>query len=103
MSKEIHCLAQGCNGITKGTSTIFFLLHYDICNIPNDRTVTYARIVIDHRPLKEDPNHVSITVGGNLIDYLFKLTMQTADMVSSKIYGIVSLASGMPTLLALIL
>ncbi len=85
MSKELHCLAQGCLGITKGTNTIFFLSHTDICNIPTDRTVTYARIVIDHRPLKEDPNCVRITIGGNLIDYPFELTTRTADMVSSKI------------------
>jgi hypothetical protein len=84
MSKEIHCLAQGCTGITKSTNTIFFCLHSDVCNIPKDRTV-YARIVIDHHPQKEDPNCVSITAGGNLIDYVFKLTTQTANMVSSKI------------------
>ena len=65
--------------------TIFYLSHADICKIPKDRTVTYARIVIDHRPLKEDPNRVRITVGGNLIDYPFELTTRTADMVSSKI------------------
>jgi hypothetical protein len=58
---------------------------HQICNIPQDRTVTYTRIVIDHRPQKEDPNHVRITVGGNLIDYPFELTTHTADMVSSKI------------------
>jgi hypothetical protein len=27
MSKEIHCLAQGEPGVTKATSTIFFLTH----------------------------------------------------------------------------
>jgi len=48
MSKELHRLAQGCTGVTKGTNTIFYLLHPDICKIPQDRTVTYARIVIDH-------------------------------------------------------
>lgn len=85
MSKELHRLAQGCTGITKGTNTIFYLSHADICKIPQDRTVTYARIVIDHRPQKEDPNRVRITVGGNLIDYPFELTTRTADMVSSKI------------------
>ena len=85
MSKELHCLAQGCTGITKGTNTIFFLLHADNCNIPSNRTVTYARIVINHHLQKEDPHHVYITVGGNLIDYLFELTACTADMVSSKI------------------
>jgi hypothetical protein len=53
MSKELHQLAQGCPGITKGTKTIFFLSHTDICHIPKDRTVTYACIVIDHRPQKK--------------------------------------------------
>ena len=85
MSKELHRLAQGCTGITKGTNTIFYLSHADICKIPQDRTVTYARIVIDHQPQKEDPNRVCITVGGNLIDYPSELTTHTADMVSSKI------------------
>jgi hypothetical protein len=85
MSKELHRLTQGCPGVTKGTNTIFYLSHADICKIPKDRTVTYARIVIDHRPQKEDPNRVRITVGGNLIDYPFELTTCTADMVSSKI------------------
>jgi hypothetical protein len=84
MSKEIHCLAQGCTGIAKDTNAIFFLLHADICSIPNDRTVTYARIVINHHPHKEDPNPVHIIVGGNLIDYPFELTTYTANMVSSK-------------------
>jgi hypothetical protein len=85
MSKELHCLVQGCTGITKGTNTIIFLLHADICNIPSNRTVTYARIVINHHPQKKDPSHVHITVRGNLIDYPFELTTHTADMVSSKI------------------
>ena len=40
------------------TNTIFYLSHTDICKIPQDRTATYARIVIDHRPQKEDPNCV---------------------------------------------
>jgi hypothetical protein len=62
----------------------FFLLHADSCNIPSNRTVTYACIVIDHSTQKEDPNHVCITVRGNLINYPFELTTRTADMVSSK-------------------
>jgi len=85
MSKELHRLAQGCPDVTKVTNTIFYLSHADNCKIPQDRTVTYTRIVTDHRPQKEDPNHVRITVGGNLIDYPFELTTHTAHMVSSKI------------------
>jgi hypothetical protein len=63
-----------------------FLISYDkIRCIPKDRTVTYVRIVIDHRPQKDDPNRVCITVGGNLIEYPYELTTRTTDMVSSKI------------------
>jgi hypothetical protein len=84
-SKELHQLAQGCPGITKGTHTIFYLSHAKILSIPKDRTVTYGCIVIDHCPQKEDPNRVCITVGENLINYPFELTTCTADMLSSKI------------------
>jgi hypothetical protein len=78
-------LAQGKTGITKATNTVFFLTHMEIRYIPLDRTVTYTRVVIDHQPQKEDPNHVRITVGGNLINYPFERTTQTTDMVSSKL------------------
>jgi hypothetical protein len=85
MSKELHRLAQGKVGTTVVTNTISFLSHDEIRQIPKGRTVTCARIVIHHWPQKDDPNQVRITVGGNLIDYPYKLTTQTADMVSSKI------------------
>jgi hypothetical protein len=85
MSKELHCLTQGKEGVTVGTNTIFYLTHDKIRCIPKDWTVTYAWIVISHRPQKDDPNQVRIAVGGNLIDYPYKLSTQTADMVSAKI------------------
>jgi hypothetical protein len=52
---------------------------------PKDHTVTYPCIVIDHWPQMDDPDHMSITVSGNLIGYPIKLTTQTANIVSSKI------------------
>ena len=36
----------------------------EIKNIPKDRVVTYARIVVDYREQKKDPNRVRITAGG---------------------------------------
>ena len=84
MTKELGRLAQGFDG-TKGTETIFFMSHDEIRRIPSDRTVTYARIVVDYRPQKEDPNRVRITVGGNLINFPGKLTTRTADLSTSKI------------------
>jgi hypothetical protein len=84
--KELGALAQGDNKTgAAGTNTIFFMTHRDIQNIPSDWTITYACVVVDYRPQKEDPNRVCITVGGNLIDYPGKLTTRTADLVISKI------------------
>ena len=84
MAKELYRLAQGKEGITEGTNTIRFMTHEQIRCIPADRTVTYARIVVDYRPQKADPNRVRITVGGNLIDYPYELTTRTANLSTSK-------------------
>ena len=62
MGVELGRLAQGY-GDTKGTDTINFMLLDEIPNIPADRTVTYARFMVDYREQKEDPNRVRITVG----------------------------------------
>ena len=84
MCKEIGCLAQGYKD-TKGTSTITFMKKDDIRNIPKDRTITYACIVVDYQPQKNDPNCIQITAGGNLIDYPYELTTRTANLPTSKI------------------
>jgi hypothetical protein len=57
----------------------------EIRTISHDRIVTYARIVVDYRPQKEDPNRVRITVGGNLIEYPGELTTRTVDPTTTKI------------------
>jgi len=82
--KELGCLAAGWNG-TEGTETIMFMSRDQLLQIPKDRTVTYARIVVDYRPQKDDPNRVRITCGGNLINYLGKTTTCTADLITAKI------------------
>ena len=81
---ELGRLSQGYD-TTKGTNTIRFMKHDAIRNIPKDRTVTYARIVVDYRPQKADPNRVRITAGGNLIEYPDELTTRTADLITTKI------------------
>ena len=68
MCKELRRLCQGFDK-TEGTDTMKFLDLNGIKRIPRDRVVTYARIVVDCRPQKEDPNRVRITAGGNLIQY----------------------------------
>jgi hypothetical protein len=56
-----------------------------IRNIPKDRTVTYARIVVDYRPQKADPYRVRVTVGGNLLNVPGDLSTRTAEMTTSKL------------------
>ena len=84
MCKELGNISQGW-GNEKGTNTVKFLTHREIANIPADRIVTYARIVVDYREQKEDPNRVRITVGGNLINYPGELTTRTADLTTTKL------------------
>jgi hypothetical protein len=85
--KEFGNQAQGdAKTGEKGTNTLFVMNHEEIQQIPKDRTITYGRIVIDHRPQKADPNRVRITAGGNLIkDYPGEVTTRTADLTTSKI------------------
>jgi hypothetical protein len=68
-------MAQGDNKTgQKGTNLIFAMNHAEIPNIPKDRTVTYARVVVNFRPQKTDPHQIQITSRGNLINYLGKLS-----------------------------
>jgi hypothetical protein len=84
--KEFGNLAQGDKHTkTQGTDSIFILPHEKIKQIPSDRVVTYANIVVDYRPQKSNPNRVRITAGGNLIDYPGELTTRTADLSTAKI------------------
>jgi hypothetical protein len=61
------------------------MTHAEIANIPKDRTVTYARVVVDFRLQKEDPHRIRITAGGNLINYPGELSTWTADLTTSKL------------------
>ena len=84
--KDWESLAQGDKRTgTKGTDTFIVLTPEQVAHIPSDQVVTYANIVVDVRPQKEDPNRVRITAGGNLIEYPGELTTRTANITTSKI------------------
>ena len=79
-------MAQGDdNTKTPGTFSIFVITHNEINHIPQDRVFTYARLVVDFRPPKDDPNRVRITAGGNLIKYPGEITTRTADTTTAKV------------------
>jgi hypothetical protein len=85
--KDFGGMSQGDNKSgQKGTNAMFVMLPSDVPNIPKDRVVTYARVVVDHCPQKVDPNQIRITAGGNLIHYPGKLTTRTADITTAKLF-----------------
>jgi hypothetical protein len=79
-------IAQGGNKTgQKDTNAIFVMTHAEILLIPADRTITYARVVVNFGPQKADPHCICITAGGNLINYPGELTTQTANLTTSKL------------------
>ena len=46
---------------------------------------TYAKIVVDFRPQKEDPHPIGITAGGNLLTYKGNVSTKTVDLSTSKL------------------
>ena len=85
--KEIGRMAQGDDKTkTEGKNCIFVMNHAQIAKMyAEGKTPTYARIVVDFRPQKSDPNRVRITAGGNLIKCPGELTTRTADITTTKI------------------
>jgi hypothetical protein len=83
--KELGHLAQGIFGVSKGTDTIVFIQCKDI---PNDCKckVTYARVCVNYRPEKDDPNHSRVTVGGNLVHYPGNCGTPTVNMITVKLH-----------------
>jgi hypothetical protein len=84
--KDFGGMSQGDNKMgQKGTNAMFIMLPFDIPNIPKDRVIAYARVVIDHRPQKADPNRIQITASVNLINYPGELTTRMADITTAKL------------------
>jgi hypothetical protein len=52
---------------------------------PNDRKITYSKIVCDCKPHKKEKEPVRLTVGGDRLDYSGDAATSTADITTSKI------------------
>jgi hypothetical protein len=85
--KDFSGMSQGNNKTgQKGTNAMFVMSPSNIHMIPKDHVITYARVVVNHCPQKEDPNCIRITAGGNLNNYPGKLTTRTADITTAKLH-----------------
>jgi hypothetical protein len=78
---ECGRLFQGIQDIP-GTDTCLFI---DLKNIPNDRNITYGKIVCDYKPHKKEKERVRLTVGGNRLDYSGDVATSRADITTFKI------------------
>jgi hypothetical protein len=85
--KDFGGMAQGdCKTGQKETNSVFVMTHkeIDIAKAAGHKW-TYARIVVDNRPQKDNPNRIRIAVGGNLITYKGSTSTRTADLTTSKL------------------
>ena len=81
--RELSRLTTGSNSRKiKGTNTMTFIKPHEL---PSDKKATYARIVADYRPQKEDPYRVRITVGGDKVQYSGETYTPTADITTAKV------------------
>jgi hypothetical protein len=75
---ECGHLFQGIRDIP-GTHTCFFI---DLKNVPNDRKVTYGKIVSDYKSHKKEKERVRLTVGVNILNYPGDVATSTADITA---------------------
>jgi hypothetical protein len=78
---ECGRLFQGIRDIP-GTDTCLFI---ELKNIPNERKITYGKIVCDYKPHKQEKECVRLTVVGDIIDYSGDVATSTADITTFKI------------------
>jgi hypothetical protein len=78
---EYGRLFQGIRDIP-GTNTCFFI---KLTSVPNDRKITYGKIVCDLKPHKKEKERVRLTVGSDRLDYSSDVTTSTADITTFKI------------------
>jgi hypothetical protein len=81
-ANELGRLAQGVGGRVEGTNTCFFIAH---TAVPTHKTATYARIVVELRPQKQEVERTRLTVGGDRIDYPGDVSTETADITTAKL------------------
>ena len=66
---------------TKGTNTLFWINKEQV---PKDKTATYARVVVDKRPEKEEVNQTRITAGDDRLEFQGDTSTKTAGLETVK-------------------
>ena len=86
-ANEFYQLFQGSkkepdgSQMIKGTNTLFGIKKQQV---PENKTATYARIVVDKRPEKEEVNRTRITAGGERLEFQGDTSTGTAGLETAK-------------------
>lgn len=76
-------LAQGVGTrIPSGTDTIFFI---EKSAVPEDRKVTYGRLVSFIRPTKAETHRIRVTIGGDRLDFAGNITTHCVSLTTTKL------------------
>ena len=82
VSNEIGRLARGNKyGVTFTETIEFIALH----EVPENAAVTYASMIFDHRPLKEEEYRCRIVAGGDKLDFLDDASSPATSLLETKI------------------
>ena len=79
LANDLGRLAQGVKDRMPTDNSTIFSIHPS--EIPTHKKVTYCRLVVDIRPLKEEKYHVRITVDGDNLDFMPKSSTTRAKRV----------------------
>ena len=69
--------------VTRGKETLFPIKHKDL---PKGWTVAYAKIVVNIHPQKKETHQARLVVGGNRVDYPYKVSTKTVDINTTKMF-----------------
>ena len=84
LANKFGRLMQGVGTqITQGTETLFPI---EQKTIPKDRSATYAKIVVDIRPQKKETHRARLVVGGDCVDYPYKVSTKTVDLDTTNFF-----------------
>ena len=82
VTNELGRLSSGIPGKIKGTKAMRYIHKNEV---PTGKKITYANMVCNFRPLKNEKHRVRLTIGGDKLDYDRDTASPTANLIDTKI------------------
>ena len=82
VANELGRLANGIPNRVRGTNCVVFIPK---SKVPKNKKVTYANMVCDYRPLKDEHYRVRLTIGGDKLDYEKETASPATNLLETKL------------------